>query len=147
VSIVPLFETLDDLDRCACELDLAFSDVHYSKYLALRGRRQEVMVGYSDSNKDAGILASSFALYRAQRACSEMSRRHGVTLTIFHGRGGSIGRGGGPSQRAIESLPPGSIHGRFKLTEQGEVLGWKYLMPEIAVRNLELTTGGQSAMS
>jgi phosphoenolpyruvate carboxylase len=142
VSIVPLFETLDDLDRCSRELDLAFSDPHYSRYVALRGTRQEVMVGYSDSNKDAGILASSFALYRAQRACSDVGRRHGVALTIFHGRGGSIGRGGGPSQRAIESLPPGSIQGRFKLTEQGEVLGWKYLMPEIAVRNLDLTTSG-----
>jgi phosphoenolpyruvate carboxylase len=142
VSIVPLFETLDDLDRAPHELELAFSDSHYSRYLGLRGRRQEVMVGYSDSNKDAGILSSSFALYRAQRACSEVARRHGVALTIFHGRGGSIGRGGGPSQRAIESLPPGSIQGRFKLTEQGEVLGWKYLMPEIAVRNLELTASG-----
>ncbi len=142
LSIVPLFETLDDLDRGSRELDLAFSDAHYSQYLALRGRRQEVMVGYSDSNKDAGILSSSFALYRAQRACSEVGRRHGVALKIFHGRGGSIGRGGGPSQRAIESLPPGSIQGRFKLTEQGEVLGWKYLMPEIAVRNLELTASG-----
>ncbi len=142
LSIVPLFETLDDLDRAPPELELAFSDSHYAKYLALRGRRQEVMVGYSDSNKDAGILASSFALYRAQRACSEVGRRHGIALTIFHGRGGSIGRGGGPSQRAIESLPPGSIQGRFKLTEQGEVLGWKYLMPEIAVRNLELTASG-----
>jgi phosphoenolpyruvate carboxylase len=142
VSIVPLFETLDDLDRCPGALELAFSDPHYSRYVSLRRNRQEVMVGYSDSNKDAGILASSFALYRAQRACSEVGRRHGVALTIFHGRGGSIGRGGGPSQRAIESLPPGSIQGRFKLTEQGEVLGWKYLMPEIAVRNLELTTSG-----
>jgi phosphoenolpyruvate carboxylase len=142
VSIVPLFETLDDLDRCPRELDLAFSDPLYLQYLNVRGRRQEVMVGYSDSNKDAGILSSSFALYRAQRAASEVGRRHGIALTIFHGRGGSIGRGGGPSQRAIESLPPGSIEGRFKLTEQGEVLGWKYLMPEIAVRNLELTTSG-----
>jgi phosphoenolpyruvate carboxylase len=142
LSIVPLFETLDDLERAPRELELAFADAHYGEYLTLRGRRQEVMTGYSDSNKDAGILASSFALYRAQRACSEVGRRHGIALTIFHGRGGSIGRGGGPSQRAIESLPPGSIQGRFKLTEQGEVLGWKYLLPEIALHNLELTTSG-----
>jgi len=142
VSIVPLFETLDDLERCPREMELAFADERYARYLDARGRRQEVMVGYSDSNKDAGILASSFALYRAQRALAEVCRRHRVEVTIFHGRGGSIGRGGGPSQRAIESLPPGSIAGRFKLTEQGEVLGWKYLLPTIAERNLELTLGG-----
>ena len=100
------------------------------------------MLGYSDSNKDAGILASSFALYRAQQGIVELERRHGVAVKVFHGRGGSIGRGGGPSQRAIESLPPGSIDGRFKLTEQGEVLGWKYLLPPIAERNLALTVGG-----
>ncbi len=142
VSIVPLFETLDDLDRCPGEMELALSDACYAKYVATRGRRQEVMVGYSDSNKDSGILASSFALYRAQGALAEVGRRHGVAITVFHGRGGSIGRGGGPSQRAIESLPAGSIQGRFKLTEQGEVLGWKYLLPAIAQRNLELTTSG-----
>jgi len=142
VSIVPLFETLDDLERCPHELERAFLDDEYARYLALRGRRQEVMVGYSDSNKDAGILASSFALYRAQRALADVARRHRVTLTVFHGRGGSIGRGGGPSRRAIESLPPGTLDGRFKLTEQGEVLGWKYLLPTIAARNLDLTTSG-----
>jgi phosphoenolpyruvate carboxylase len=139
LSLVPLFETLDDLARCPDELDVAFSDPAYRRYLALRGDHQEVMLGYSDSNKDAGILASSFALYRAQRALVAIAKKHGVALTIFHGRGGSIGRGGGPAQRAIEGLPPGSIAGRFKLTEQGEVLGWKYLLPEIAQRNLELT--------
>jgi phosphoenolpyruvate carboxylase len=141
-SIVPLFETLDDLERCPGEVDLALGDPEYARYVALRGRRQEVMLGYSDSNKDAGILASSFALYRAQRALADVARRHGVALTVFHGRGGSIGRGGGPSQRAIESLPPGSLEGRFKLTEQGEVLGWKYLLPAIARRNLDLTASG-----
>jgi phosphoenolpyruvate carboxylase len=142
VSIVPLFETLDDLERCPREMDSALSHPRYARYVAVRGRRQEVMVGYSDSNKDAGIIASSFALYRAQRALAAVCRRHQVEVTVFHGRGGSIGRGGGPSQRAIESLPAGSIAGRFKLTEQGEVLGWKYLLPAIAERNLELTTSG-----
>ncbi|HEX8796790.1 MAG TPA: phosphoenolpyruvate carboxylase [Polyangiaceae bacterium] len=142
VSIVPLFETLDDLERCPREMDAAFADAEYARYVALRGQRQEVMLGYSDSNKDAGIIASSFALYRAQRALAEVARRHGVALTMFHGRGGSIGRGGGPSRRAIESLPPGTLEGRFKLTEQGEVLGWKYLLPAIAERNLDLTTSG-----
>src|SRR5687768_3898794 len=100
------------------------------------------MIGYSDSNKDAGILGSSFALYRAQQELVAAGKRAGFELKIFHGRGGSIGRGGGPAQRAIESLPPGSIAGRFKLTEQGEVLGWKYLLAEIAERNLEVTTSG-----
>ncbi|TAK32370.1 MAG: phosphoenolpyruvate carboxylase [Myxococcaceae bacterium] len=142
VSVVPLFETLDDLARSADELRAAIAHPAYARYLALRGGAQEVMIGYSDSNKDAGMLAASFALYRAQKALTEVAREHGIALQIFHGRGGSIGRGGGPSQRAVESLPPGSIDGRFKLTEQGEVIGWKYLLPEIAERNLEQIAGG-----
>ncbi len=147
IAIVPLFETLDDLDRSDQELKHAVTSPGYAAYLARRGRMQEIMIGYSDSNKDAGILGSSFALYRAQQRLVAVSREHGVSLKIFHGRGGSIGRGGGPSQRAIESLPTGSIAGRFKLTEQGEVLGWKYLVPEIAERNLELTVAGVLAQS
>jgi phosphoenolpyruvate carboxylase len=142
VSIVPLFETLDDLERSADELGRAAASAQYAAYLAHRSGVQEVMLGYSDSNKDAGIVGSSFALYRAQQRLVAVSREHGVSLKIFHGRGGSIGRGGGPAQRAIESLPDGSVSGRFKLTEQGEVLGWKYLVPEIAERNLELTVAG-----
>lgn len=142
LSVVPLFETLDDLERAPAELDAAFADPVYRDYLRLRGNVQEVMLGYSDSNKDAGIVASSFALYEAQRKLVAIGARHGVALAIFHGRGGSIGRGGGPAQRAIEGLPPGSLGGRFKLTEQGEVIGWKYLLPRIAQRNLEQTAGG-----
>lgn len=142
VSVVPLFETLDDLVRSAEELRAAVAHPAYARYLSLRGGAQEVMIGYSDSNKDAGMLAASFALYRAQKALTEVALEHGIALQIFHGRGGSIGRGGGPSQRAVESLPPGSIDGRFKLTEQGEVIGWKYLLPEIAERNLEQIAGG-----
>ncbi len=142
VSIVPLFETLDDLARCPGEVEKALADPRYRKYVDLRGGVQEVMIGYSDSNKDAGILGSSFALYRAQQRLVDIGEKGGFRLKIFHGRGGSIGRGGGPSQRAIESLPPGSIDGRFKLTEQGEVLGWKYLLSEIAERNLEITASG-----
>jgi phosphoenolpyruvate carboxylase len=142
VSVVPLFETLADLERCPAEVELAAKQPSYQRYLELRGGVQEVMIGYSDSNKDAGILMSSFALYRAQQRLVEIGKRSGLALKIFHGRGGSIGRGGGPSQRAIESLPTGSIDGRFKLTEQGEVLGWKYLLPEIAERNLEITASG-----
>ena len=142
VSVVPLFETLDDLERCPAEMERAALDPAYREYLDLRGGQQEIMIGYSDSNKDGGILMSSFALYRAQQQLVAVAKRNGLSLKIFHGRGGSIGRGGGPSQRAIESLPRGSIDGRFKLTEQGEVLGWKYLLPEIAERNLEITASG-----
>jgi phosphoenolpyruvate carboxylase len=142
VSVVPLFETLGDLERCPGEVERAALQPGYRRYLDLRGGTQEIMLGYSDSNKDAGILMSSFALYRAQQHLVEVARRTGVRFKIFHGRGGSIGRGGGPSQRAIESLPRGSIDGRFKLTEQGEVLGWKYLLAEIAERNLEITASG-----
>jgi phosphoenolpyruvate carboxylase len=142
VSVVPLFETLDDLERCPAEVERAAQQPAYRRYLDLRGGAQEIMIGYSDSNKDAGILMSSFALYRAQQHLVDVAKRHGLRLKIFHGRGGSIGRGGGPSQRAIESLPHGSIDGRFKLTEQGEVLGLKYLLAELAERNLELTASG-----
>ena len=147
VSVVPLFETLDDLQRSSVELRRAAASPAYAAYLGRRGSVQEIMLGYSDSNKDAGIVGSSFALYQAQQALVAVSRDHGLSLKIFHGRGGSIGRGGGPSQRAIESLPAGSLAGRFKLTEQGEVLGWKYLVPEIAERNLELTVAGVLAQS
>jgi phosphoenolpyruvate carboxylase len=147
ISIVPLFETRDDLDRSDRELGHALESKAYAAYLARRGNVQEIMLGYSDSNKDAGIVGSSFALYRAQQRLVTLSSAHGLALKIFHGRGGSIGRGGGPAQRAIESLPAGSVGGRFKLTEQGEVLGWKYLLPEIAERNLELTVAGVLAQS
>ena len=147
IAIVPLFETLDDLQRSAEELDRVARDPSYAAYLAERGHVQEIMLGYSDSNKDAGILGSSFALYRAQQKLVAVAKARGLSLKIFHGRGGSIGRGGGPSQRAIESLPAGAVDGRFKLTEQGEVLGWKYLVPEIAERNLELTVAGVLAQT
>ncbi len=147
VAIVPLFETLDDLNRSDAELARALGCAPYAGYVAKRGGVQEIMIGYSDSNKDAGILGSSFALYRAQQRLVATASARGVALEIFHGRGGSIGRGGGPAQRAIESLPPGSVGGRFKLTEQGEVLGWKYLLPEIAERNLELIVAGVLAQS
>lgn len=142
VSVVPLFETLDDLERSPAEVELAAKSPAYRRYLDLRGGVQEIMLGYSDSNKDAGILMSSFSLYRTQQKLVAVAERNNLRLKIFHGRGGSIGRGGGPSQRAIESLPRGSIDGRFKLTEQGEVLGWKYLLSDIAERNLETTASG-----
>ncbi len=147
LAVVPLFETLDDLERCPGEIEKAAQDPIYRRYLDLRGGRQEIMIGYSDSNKDGGILMSSWALYRAQQRLAQVGREQGIHFEIFHGRGGSIGRGGGPSQRAIESLPRGSINGLFKLTEQGEVLGWKYLLEEIAERNLETTASGVVAAS
>jgi phosphoenolpyruvate carboxylase len=147
IAIAPLFETLDDLARAANETERAVRTPAYARHVRRRGGRQELMLGYSDSNKDAGIIGSSFALYRAQQALVAVANAHGLHLQIFHGRGGSIGRGGGPSQRAIESLPLGALDGRFKLTEQGEVLGWKYLVPELAERNLELTVGGVLAQS
>src|SRR6202012_1695454 len=112
IAIVPLFETLDDLERSAVALDRAAGHPADAAYLKERGGVQEVMLGYSDSNKDAGILGSSFALYRAQQRLVDVAKKRGLALKIFHGRGGSIGRGGGPSQRAIESLPAGSIRGR-----------------------------------
>jgi phosphoenolpyruvate carboxylase len=100
---------------------------------------QEIMVGYSDSNKDVGYVASGWAIYRAQISLAELMSRHGITWTFFHGRGGAVGRGGGPSNVAILAQPPGTVHGRLKVTEQGEVLSAKYSIPEIARRELELT--------
>lgn len=140
VALVPLFETLEDLQHAAPTLHALARGPVYGEYLRLRGRRQEVMVGYSDSNKESGMLAASVALQDAMAALVQAAREERVELTLFHGRGGTIGRGGGPLQAAILAQPAGSVDGRFKLTEQGEVIAWKYLVPEIAQRNLELMT-------
>jgi phosphoenolpyruvate carboxylase len=140
VGLVPLFETLDDLRIAAPTLQALARGKVYGRYLALRNRRQEVMVGYSDSNKDAGMLAASLGLQTAMEELTAIARAEQVELTLFHGRGGTIGRGGGPLQAAILAQPAGSVDGRFKLTEQGEVIAWKYLVPQIAQRNLELMT-------
>lgn len=140
VGLVPLFETLDDLRIAAPTLQALSRSPSYGAYLQLRGKRQEVMVGYSDSNKDVGMLAASHGLQRAMEELTAVAQVEGVELTLFHGRGGTIGRGGGPLQAAILAQPAGSVDGRFKLTEQGEVIAWKYLVPEIAQRNLELMT-------
>ena len=104
------------------------------------GDEQEVMIGYSDSNKDVGYLASGWATYRAQSDLADVFRRHGVSWMFFHGRGGAVGRGGGPTNGAIIALPPGTVEGRLKMTEQGEVLNTKYTVGEIAHRELELST-------
>ena len=134
---VPLFEQVDDLER-APETMKALLDI--PAYRARIGDRQEVMVGYSDSAKDGGRLAANWALYRAQEGLVLVARDAGVELTLFHGRGGSISRGGGPTYLAIRSQPPGSIQGRLRVTEQGEMIQAQFGLPEIAARTLEVYT-------
>ncbi|MCY1294829.1 Phosphoenolpyruvate carboxylase [compost metagenome] len=135
MRVAPLFETLDDLDNAGPAID---------RLLGLPGYRarlhgpQEVMIGYSDSAKDAGTTASAWAQYRAQEALVDICRRHDVELLLFHGRGGTVGRGGGPAHAAILSQPPGSVAGRFRTTEQGEMIRFKFGLPDIAEQNLNL---------
>jgi phosphoenolpyruvate carboxylase len=137
LPVAPLFETLDDLDRAPTVLAELFALEAYRAHLATCGGEQTVMIGYSDSNKDGGYLASNWALYRAQERIARICRDHGVRLTLFHGRGGSVARGGGPAGRAIRAQPPGTVGGRFRVTEQGEVLASRYAAPDLAHRHLE----------
>lgn len=137
MRIVPLFETLADLERAPGVMDGLLSLPWYQNYN--RGR-QEVMIGYSDSAKDAGQLAASWAQYRAQEAVTAVCARHQVHLTLFHGRGGTVGRGGGPTQAAILAQPPGSVQGRLRVTEQGEMIRFKFGLPALAERALEVYT-------
>ncbi len=137
ISIVPLFETIGDLRDAPRLLELLLSLPAYSKYLAKRGNLQEIMIGYSDSGKDGGIVTSNWELYKAQKKLVELADSKGVKLRLFHGRGGTIGRGGGPTHRAILAQPPGTVSGRIKITEQGEVISSKYSLHGIAVRNFE----------
>lgn len=138
MRVVPLFETLDDLNNaCAC-IDALLSVDWYKAYAQ---GHQEVMIGYSDSSKDAGQLAAAWGQFQAQEALTQLCQQHGVHLTLFHGRGGTVGRGGGPSHTAILAQPPGSVNHSLRLTEQGEMIRFKYGMPDLAVRNLELCTG------
>lgn len=137
VGIVPLFETIDDLQRGSSILEAALELPLYRGLVSARGDSQEVMLGYSDSNKDGGYLAANWALYRAELELVESSRKTGIRLRLFHGRGGTVGRGGGPSYDAILAQPPGAVQGSLRITEQGEVIAAKYAEPRIAHRNLE----------
>jgi phosphoenolpyruvate carboxylase len=137
MNIVPLFETIGDLRRCGEVMQRLFSLPFYMRLLESRGRAQEVMLGYSDSNKDGGFVTSGWELYKAERALVEVFRRHEVRLRLFHGRGGSVGRGGGPAYEAILAQPDGAVAGQIRITEQGEVIASKYANPEVGRRNLE----------
>ena len=139
LQIVPLFETIDDLHRCAGLMDRLFSLPVYARQLDAWGRRQQVMLGYSDSNKDGGFVTANWELYLAQRALAATCERAGVDLLLFHGRGGAIGRGGGPTNRAILGQPAGTLNGRLRLTEQGEAAFARYANPSIAHRHVEQT--------
>jgi phosphoenolpyruvate carboxylase len=137
VDIVPLFETIADLRRCGGIMDALLALPAYRRLLDSRGGAQEVMLGYSDSNKDGGFLTSGWELYKAELALVEIFHRHGVRLRLFHGRGGSVGRGGGPSYQAILAQPHGAVEGAIRITEQGEVIAGKYSNPDVGRRNLE----------
>lgn len=137
LGISPLFETIDDLYNGATILQSMLDLPLYRALVDARGGAQEVMLGYSDSNKDGGYLASSWAVYRAELALVEVARKTGIRLRLFHGRGGTVGRGGGPSYQAILAQPPGAVSGSLRLTEQGEVIAAKYAEPRMARRNLE----------
>ena len=140
LDVVPLLESPAALEGAAALLEGLLADPRYCAHLSGRGDRQEVMLGYSDSNKAGGFLAANWQLYQAQAALVATARRHGVELTLFHGRGGAIGRGGGPANRAIRGQAPGSVDGRLKLTEQGEVVAARYADARVARRHLEQLT-------
>ncbi|WP_216870623.1 phosphoenolpyruvate carboxylase [Modestobacter excelsi] len=137
LGISPLFETIEDLQSAGATLAAMLDHPFYRALVAGRGNAQEVMLGYSDSNKDGGYLAANWALYRAELALVDVARAGGVRLRLFHGRGGTVGRGGGPSYEAIRAQPPGSVAGALRITEQGEVIAAKYASPHLARRNLE----------
>ena len=137
LRIIPLFEKIDDLKNAAHTLDAIFSHPLYREHVSRLGNRQVIMVGYSDSTKDGGYLAACWGLYQAQSQLRAVAEQHGVALTFFHGRGGSLGRGGGPAARGILSLPPESLDGTLRLTEQGEVLAERYDDTQVAFRHLE----------
>jgi phosphoenolpyruvate carboxylase len=138
LQVVPLFESIEDLQNAPAIMRTLWSLPAYQPLLESWGRRQEVMLGYSDSNKDGGMIASTWEIWKAHRALHTVARECGVTLRLFHGRGGTVGRGGGPTHRAIFAQPIDSFTGELRITEQGEVLNWKYSDVVLAERNLEL---------
>lgn len=141
LPIIPLFETIDDLQRAPQILRVLLQIPSYREYVHKQGNRQTIMLGYSDSTKDGGYLTANWELFRAQQTLDEIASSSGIQLTFFHGRGGSLGRGGGPAARSILSLPPKTFHGSLRLTEQGEVLAERYDDPRIAHRHLEQVIG------
>jgi len=153
LDVVPLFETIGDLHAAPAIMAQLFANPAYAAHVQRRGRGQQIMIGYSDSNKDGGYLTANWELHLAQRALPAVCEAHGIRLTLFHGRGGTIGRGGGPTNRAILAQPPESVRGRIKITEQGESITNRYGVAELAHRHLEqvihavlLTSGRRPAL-